>query len=312
MSVIQTLDGCKLVSQSSVTIATVCSQTFSRAKSEEEAAEVVVFMNDVFINLTSKGVHTGEKFIGTALYQTVHCSVYQAARKYLESLITSGYFKHGNTRIQECLRSMTASINREYPLMVMNRHERRIAAYSLLTGADTNGQHSHFSFDRAVPMDQSSRRVPYINLLGELGAVRTLWHEFRRLQTAHQDDHSVKTVVEGFLRTLRNIHSGHLSLPGEALKDSTGNYEQDCQFDLVTIMQSSWNATTPNRKVPVFDLDIDRDSPFNGKYQGNRKWAYAQIDPGLRDDIIRAFNVPQIDLSMNALQGILSKWLKQN
>lgn len=90
----------------------------------------------------------------------------------------------------------------------------------------------------------------FIHILGELGALRTLWHFFQRapriLQNSNDGSGRGENGLEeihghfakAFLRTARRVQNGQISIEKMKLAEATNNVEGDCRLDLETIFKS--------------------------------------------------------------------------
>ncbi|ORY69534.1 uncharacterized protein BCR38DRAFT_480720 [Pseudomassariella vexata] len=349
----QTTEGSKLAASKGRLLSLACRQR-ARYGTAAEVRDAFVFLNDIFITFVRKGLEFDSILCRTGLMLAMQCSAYASAREYLAyGFPKSTYRPHhhefapNQLELAKCLYRALWSItgdrqqDRDFGVL-LDPKERRIALYNLLTGHDLCGRYVEHSFDTHHHRyrDWKNYAVPYLHILAELGALRTLCHEFsghvagtglreakrwrdaRTQQWAYRDkvpnpvvrvilrrnipQATTDVFVAAVARLLKNIQSGRLLLPESSLASTTGNYEKDCRLDLITIYQSK-----PN--FPETDADYNP-PPDLYEITEKEKAAMAKehsqplaIDAALREEILDAFCLPVVEESVQALLSILFK-----
>ena len=262
LQLMKTPRGCSLASQLSRVLSLILRPWASRAD-PQEVADILALTNNVSYTVASMGLTTHPTFTGLGLSLATKCAAFPAARMYLGFGFKSGQWDTPETQfdLEASLAQLLwlLSSHRRYtndfgPAMQQQVQAARLAAYGLLTGYHVGGQQTGHCYRSTFPSGQY-RVMPYwkhyLHVLGELGAFRTLWHEFQAVIQAQNKVHqSAVSTLHWFhsaiLRAVRKIHSGRIRLEHTTLTEASGDYATDCDLDLRTIMLSS-ESTTPLR-----------------------------------------------------------------
>lgn len=319
--VLETAGGSQLISQSSGKIGEVCSRQ-ANVPDPELVMEVLALVNDVHMSLAAQGLHVDDQLKNAGLLLAVRCSALAAARNYLATDTEVGATKvHQINELDKSLHrllwSITAQNEDDQDVgLTWELSQRRVAVFGLVTGQDISGHHFPRSFRTMLHSISSTGHEslkPFIHILGELGALRTMWYEFQRL--SELDDRTFSVFANEFaaalMRTRHNIQNGRILLPalglagGIVVKAATGIFEDDCRLDLNSIIQPPKNSPTPKaplHALPPYRLTNNHELPPN---------LYTGFEPDkiggseLQGRIMDAFSQPRIDDAMSALQVIL-------
>ncbi|KAH8195755.1 hypothetical protein TruAng_010083 [Truncatella angustata] len=306
-------NGAQLVSKLSGEIGETSLELAHREQSvslqSDLASEALVFCNDVVLNLLEQGLPVEKRLWVPGLHLAVANSAFSAARMYLAAGLRSGSsIRDMDDSLLGVLDSLIDSLKAidtshgHTPLgPVLSPPQRRAAIFSFLTGSQINGRHSPFSIHSMMQSLESSDYKAfsrYVELLGELGALRTLWHIYQQLARTLQPESSGRPslnehvgmppsipdrVVNAFLRIARNVTAGHISPRNYRQENLSGKFEEDCQKDLETISRAA---------VPWY---------------GGRQPVEVTPDPLFVQKVYKAFGNPQITESMRMLRRLLGE-----
>ncbi|ETS85722.1 hypothetical protein PFICI_03747 [Pestalotiopsis fici W106-1] len=247
-----TVYGSELVSKQSRQLAETCSRVVGDCQDVSEmdkstALEMLKLCNDLVLHLLKEKLPIDQQLWCLGFELAVRLSAFPAARMYLETGLRLGEQNlHGTNfllrPLQALLRSMESSPSGHHA-----------AIFGLLTGQDLSGHQSPFSVQSMIesikPSDPAIYQT-YIHILGELGALRTLWHLFHQLPRLldTRNDGTSQIVpdlkefndqfVYAFLRSSRHVGNNRISVRDMRLAETTGNYIHDCELDLQTIFRS--------------------------------------------------------------------------
>lgn len=260
LQLMKTRPGCLVASQLSPVLSRVLRRCAARAK-PQEVADILALTNNVSYALTSMRVTTDPTFTGLGLSLAMKCAAFPAARMYLENGLKSGQWDMPETQFDLdtslaqllwLLSSYHRYTNDSGIALQQQVQAARLAAYGLLTGYHVGGQLTGHCYRSTFPSGQS-RVMPYwkhyLHVLGELGAFRTLWHEFQAVMRAPNKVHPSVVSTEhlfysAILRAVRNIQSRRISFKCTSLTEASGDYSTDCELDLRTIMLSYEGTTS--------------------------------------------------------------------
>ncbi|KAI1857620.1 uncharacterized protein JN550_013132 [Neoarthrinium moseri] len=313
--------------------------------------DVLAFSNNVFLNLSSRGLPVGERFKDFALPLAVQCSALSVARMYLAPEPEA----HGPglsliNRLANALEAIsesfdTASAGRNDPATLADIQRRRVEVFGFLTGTDISGQVSPFSLRHMVQdikctstadlvvMDSGRTALKhFIHILGELGALRTLWYTNQWLSapTAARSSDNTQTdgntssntsskpgedkadsgslvgseeFVHALVRTLNAILSHRISLTAFDQGSATGILEEDLLLDLRAI-----GLSTKSHSVSHLGASHSRDNTPMADY-------LAREDSSFRRGVLDAFSKPTIEGFMEAVWTVLKQeatWQKRH
>ncbi|KAK9774297.1 hypothetical protein AB5N19_06645 [Seiridium cardinale] len=260
--------------------------------------DLLFLCNNIVMNLLARAMPVKRQLWDFGLNLAVRYSAFSAARMHLAAgLKTDGdtmdmqsYLSRPLTTILRALEAIEQDPMNIGPMDPLSRHPNAI--FSFLTGHDINGHHSLYSVHNSmIPLASSNSGAfhSYIKILGELGALRTLWHVYQRLPQILPENNThnpAAMIARAFSRIVRSAIKGQVSVVRFAHESATGNFEADCQLDLQTIRQS-FRTTT---------------QPFSDR---NPKVVTAIFGTILEKDVLEAFGKADIKQSLAALQELL-------
>ncbi|KAI1766407.1 hypothetical protein GGR53DRAFT_486697 [Hypoxylon sp. FL1150] len=302
-SVMQTPQGCQLVSNCSNTLGQRCTILAKKTP----PIQVLPFLNNLIMNLDSQDLPVSKSIIWYAHLSSLRCGVFSAAQKYMKRMDSDNYALDGE-QVAFTLQAFQESIAPYHPKDTGTRPKvdivhQLLAAYSLLVGCELGGSKSQASLRHIVygHSDTSSGRV--VACLARLGAFRILWYLWHSDYQRAGDDLMISKYttepsdreapldvkkgqwkIEKFARAVHraimanNRFTELADIPGFAR--ATGDYHRDCQLDMEAIIKSADIISTRG----------------DGKSR--------QVDG---KEMIEIFNQSSIQESMMALQSYLSR-----
>lgn len=284
--------------------------------------KTVFMLNNVALALESRGLEMDEALCSLGLVA--------AARDFDEAAISrflmlgvggkAGYFRPGSEKyapaaIQQALdmfiRSLkatdeqeshglqgTAAVRAQLPGAKLSGAVARSTLFSLLTGRQYLGTALQTSF-RSTIGDVSQAYIVYLHLLGELGAARVIWHEWRlfdKLSTRIDKAESLLALKEKLFSSAMtlaapSIRAQALSRAGQLL-EGTGNYIDDSFLDLKVISTKAYYQTgesdQPDELTWTHMIDPESDESF-------------------RRRLVDAIREPDITKSLRASHEVLSE-----
>jgi hypothetical protein len=313
---LETPHGSQLISKLSGELGDKCRQMAYNIEEDSapisaSALELLTFCNDVVLNLMDRKLPIQSQLLRFGLELAVRCSAFPAARLYL----AAGSGLGGKVlRAENCLVVLNIILKSldgiatgsENPASQLSPARYRAAIFSLLTGYDVDGDYSPVSVQSMMhpvqPLDFLAFAA-YIQILGELGALRTLWHIYQQLpeilHAKHNHIDPTKGMVDlekvgyeqfasAFLRVAQNVMDGQISLESLKVAQNTGDFENDCRLDLETVSRS-FKAVSQRSSSRSLGVDA------------------AMIGTVLEEKILGAFAIADIEQSMTALERLLEK-----
>lgn len=271
---------------------------------EDSALGMLQLCNDLVLDLLQKGLPIKHQLWCLGLDLAVRCSAFPAAQIHLEAGLKFGEDLHGQNFLSEPLKTILDSIkpprHGHEPLAPSSSPSGHHAAiFGLLTGQDLSGHHSPISIQSMIEYIQPSDPAIYqsfIHILGELGALRTLWHFFQQapriLQNSNDGSGRVGNGLEeihdhfakAFLETARRVQNGQISIESMKLAEAMNNVEGDCRLDLETIFISFKSDSVSSANLSPLPVDAI---------------------PSEMKEIKEAFGMSDIAVSMQALEALL-------
>lgn len=307
--------------------------------------DMLVFCNDVVLNLLAKGLPVQKQLWSLGYRLAVECSVFSAAQMHLTAAF--GVQRKDSNGIEELRGFLHTTLNsfdgvpnpRNLWPAGSIPHERLAVSFSILGQYYRSGKDNYVSIHsmvQSIAASDYSVLALYVQILGEIGALRTLWHTYQQLSVIlasekeliqpHHRSSGLQSLnsrlfVYAFLRHVQNVTKGHChSVYSIRQEASTGNFEKDCRLD----MQKLQASRTIQQDYPVESREVDKKifraglsapAPFE-----NRKpdASTASLDvlakqdiPVLgslfEDEIIKAFRNSDIKQSMIQLDGLLKR-----
>ena len=187
------------------------------------------------------------------------------------------------------------------------------AIYGLLTGRElvSTGRGSSSSIQDILVQGRDDIKLletPYLLLLADLGAVRTLWHELHRVVPEGQG-RVVSSAMSCALRlVLRNLQLGHVQFSPDSpsITQATGRYDDDCALDLESIAMASY---TPDEAFPYSGdtIALYASSPVAGMDYRATRMKDRGLTEAMGERIIHAFSEPDIERSMKSIQELIEE-----
>ncbi|KAI6090450.1 hypothetical protein F4821DRAFT_229371 [Hypoxylon rubiginosum] len=319
-NVIQTPQGCQLVSNCSKTLGQACKALAKKTP----PTRMLPFLNNLIMNLDSRGLPISNLVFWCAHLSSLQCSVFSTAQKYLKRMHNHNpsFERSQVARTLEVLEKSMAPDNLGDAETRPKAHttHQLLAVYSLLTGRVLGGGELQPSLADIMLECNRFRMATHLNCLARLGAFRTLWHIWhsdcehfeRYFLVTHQKDAprsnspgtaekssnmveppdgeappgSKKIIpkAEAFACAIHEAimtNNRFAELAGTSdFARATGEYYEDCQLDMETIISSA---------------DI---------ISAQREGQNAQVGG---EEISEIFSEKSIQKSMMALQSYLSR-----
>ncbi|KAF7527882.1 hypothetical protein G7054_g10335 [Neopestalotiopsis clavispora] len=303
--------GSQLVSKQSRFLGETCSRVLEECKDVTDmdrpaALELLMLCNDLVMRLLKEDLPIDQHLWCLGFELAVRFSVFPAARMYLEAGSRFGKQNlHGENFLLRLLKAILNSVESSQQGAVhldsaSSPSGHNAAIFGLLTGQDLGGHQSPVSvqsmIDPAQPSDSAVCHT-YMHILGELGAVRTLWHTFQELprivrarhsgpgQGVPEMDQLYDQFVHAFLRIAQNVKNDRISIRDMRLAETTGSYVDDCKLDLQAIFRVSDSNADSSAKLPGFPR--------------------TSTSFAMKKAILEAFRITDIAVSMKAIQRLI-------
>ncbi len=308
--------GCDTVSRCAVAISRQLSP-FLQGPEEEHVVAVLKLVNNATLNLESRNLSIGQPLCYVGLLASSKAFQLPAVQRYLRIGLDADYFHmKDNTPVPAAAEPLTESLSAilkslqtppqqgksDRPNRLARPAGTRSAVFGLLTGGSltASARQPSVRSTMAGPESFTAARHVYLALLGELGALRTLWHEchwvsdgqpWRKVDT----DALATAVVRYALDKKRDQHMPQNAAYGWT---ATGRYEEDVLLDLQSI--SSRDAVRP-RSAAGTPLDLQEHATAELLAIPGAVLA----DGGFRAAVARAFDRDQIRDAMEDLQTLV-------
>lgn len=193
-------------------IRTACERILSGSSSSRSLRlEVLTFLGNLSERLYSLGTCLGPDLCGLALKLAAEAGSVVAASAWLQRCHDHGVEQISMCDIQSTLRFLRSLQSDEHLMSKSQITEQRQRLLRLLTGIDDSGQSVPASLRSFVVLwEQQKKKKPgseaqelfagYMELLGHLGAARTIWAEWRELPGSLRRDNVASLVFGTALR----------------------------------------------------------------------------------------------------------------
>ncbi|KAI1450790.1 hypothetical protein F5Y02DRAFT_365867 [Annulohypoxylon stygium] len=248
----RTLDGSKLVSESSPVLGAMC----EKISASVQPARLLSFLNNVVINLSSRDLPISPVLIRCAYQVSCDCRSLPMLQKYLGMLRNGEYRKEElepGPRFFRALRTFQQIM--KFPVNPgEDRTHLLLSIYGLLTGRLPGEDIPQPSFFDFIPYFNRTQFTGYLALLARLGAFRSMWHIWHTYpeivihkQASSDPSREVKTIpfpkdraFNQAILTAAQVNSRFpetLRTPGFA--DVCVERVQNCEIELRTIITSA-------------------------------------------------------------------------
>ncbi|TPX10868.1 uncharacterized protein E0L32_008257 [Thyridium curvatum] len=317
---LQTSDGCLLLSRCARDVRQRLA-VFLEDKSKDYVSKILVLLNNISSTFAAKSVPLPLPLCGIGLQAASIAGELAAVQRYLGTALEEGI----NGQAKERRTTATRVVGPALETLLRNTRDRdpsalqaackgtRTDLYTLLTGRSLSGCAIKPSFRATLwPLNYgSSVYAPYLALLGELGAVRTLWHEYRRMPArvkavgneAHQQ--RLDVLVAAVLRHAEPLTEGSATdeqgvfMCGDESSDSKLDLQRLSMRDQQDASRSLAPGTLLTLRTPVREAAPTLPDP--------------RADQQFRDGVQHAFEQPQANVAMEALTSLcaspyVDKW----
>lgn len=351
---LDTPNGSLLVSKLSGELGGKCSSFHTAHEFQETTAahntsalDLLGFCNDVVHNLSDKCLPVGNQLWTLGFHVALRCSAFSAARMHLAAGLNSE--RQDSSTLHEVKAFLCSLLDwldgteghrNLWSSSVLPSQERLAAIFSLLTGYDPGRNSSNASIHSIMEWIAATDYMvfsTYVQILGEIGALRTLWYTYQLLSkvstkmggSSHpghcnnpgSEDPGGRLFIHAFLRHLQNTVHGYASLRvSRHHKIASGVFVEDIQWDSQTIKAFRASRQAPPTNQRRVDKRVFRVRLRTASHEKNQN---SEVQPpGVNrheqqdilelgsiygEEIITAFGIPNIQHSLTALYGILER-----
>lgn len=298
----QTETGCRAVSFAGTDIV----DTISAISAESEMASILAFINNLMHVLNSHEVEIGRALWLRGLQSASLLMQLPALQQYLTYGNAAGYFT-GNDEgssfdwhiLTWCLRNILQLMKDANLDENANWAASRAEIFTLLTGQAGVDVASGWCFEEAfqqhdVPVEFYDT---FINILTELGCLRTIWHWAQRTILTDKSEESLVSASSllcyGIYRYILNQNPDHVR-SGKLNHTATGQYYTDCILDCQELAYMD---------KPVSESRLTERPAFATHWRNPP--AIESIEPEFRSLVLQAFLHTDISLTMENLGLVL-------
>ncbi|KAI0542384.1 hypothetical protein GGR58DRAFT_453702 [Xylaria digitata] len=252
---IQTPEGCQFLSDISDKLHE------SLVAQEVEPIQLLSLLNNVLINFDRCGLHMPNKLYELGIQTSLKCHAIVTTQQYIQ-----GRVKHGdddddliNSILTTLLQTSIASAPLHYHEFQLDASSRLRAVFSLLTGYVPGDDQTTFSLRSLVSPERPHGFRLYIQCLARLGAFRTIWHEWQKIESpSHSRNINVRRdsafkenshFVTAILDSLAKNHDIASLASSPEFTNVTGQFWEDCQLDMLVISRSVKALALPDRRI---------------------------------------------------------------
>ncbi|KAL7626255.1 hypothetical protein AAE478_003025 [Parahypoxylon ruwenzoriense] len=261
-NIIQTPQGCQLVSSCSATLGQVCQDIAQKTVPQQ----MLPFLNNVMINLSSRGLPISAPALWCAYEASLQCRAFSVAQKYMKIIVgTNNQFQ--DAKVLHTLKILQKSISllKSGDAVFHIKEDTAsqfLAIYSLLTGWTLGGQAPQPSLRDFIVYSSGQIFELYIACLAQLGAFRTMWYiwhtDSRDFRDGPVEESSSLGLAIGTGVGLGDERELKAQAFGHAIREATrtgsnladlaqapdfthtaGKYDEDCQLDIEAIIKSA-------------------------------------------------------------------------
>lgn len=264
-------------------IRSTCARILSQDASNRDLyLQTLTFLGNLSERLSSHGAQLGPLLCGLALKLSAEIGSLEALSGWLYRSHHSGS-KH-NLLMEDVLSALTSLqsiLRNEHPVTLQSIEQRQLL-FQLLTGIDENDTMALDSF-RVYSMsflNKSSSGIPshvysaYITLLGQLGAARTLWREWRELPSSiSRDDEVVPAFCSALKQAIRVMPASDGELNPDPSLDECATLDYHAiELQDVAAWRERTDSTAGQVGVNVADCRSVLDLPLGECIKRARLW----------------------------------------
>ncbi|KAI0408548.1 hypothetical protein F4802DRAFT_547868 [Xylaria palmicola] len=224
--------------------------------------QLLSFLNNLLVKLDQHKLKLSPKLYELGIRTSLECQAIATTRQYLERRLTYGSPKDNlvNSILDKLLQtSITSSTSIPHAVQT-DISSRLTMVFSLLTGYVPGEGQPAVSLRSLVNRELPHGFHLYIKCLARLGAYRTIWHEWHRTDFGSRgigsgtQQESASSTEEGhfvaaILEALRQNHRMKEIAGLPVFANVTGNFQEDCQRDMVCISRSADILALPAKSV---------------------------------------------------------------
>ncbi|KAJ8130894.1 hypothetical protein O1611_g2732 [Lasiodiplodia mahajangana] len=249
----KTREGCQMLSEVSSELYVALNRG-----SEDKPIETIALLNNLFIHFDRHGLPTSAELCELGIRASLNCQAIGTAHHYIKRRLEYGHLSDDviGYILEKLLRTSIAS----HPLTdeFSPSHSSRLTTmFSLLTGYIPGEDELTVSLRSLTNRESPHLFHQYIQCLARLGAFRVLWHEWHSITSqcgvgverpdlAHARDiakngHFVTAVLDALVKNTKMTELAN----APEFSDVTGQFQKDCQLDMVAISRSADMLASP-------------------------------------------------------------------
>ena len=260
----QTPFGCWLITKCGERISDLCHKAQEDGTATSE--EILIFLNNLTINLQSRKVDISKALCVGGL-RAASAAVQPTAAAHYISLIRDPGSVLSAEDIQGALGSFLAALSRDHieKYGLGARADIRSEILTLLTGRSLTSYVPQTSLRATIgnTAQFGSAYSSYIVLLGELGALRMLWHEWKQwpgIEGGLTPQSKVPLFADALIQCATSLQHRGAAFDQEGYNTITGDIEQDAALDLKCIRSQDTRAFEGTTATPPPSEFLDRDA----------------------------------------------------
>ncbi|KAF2966844.1 hypothetical protein GQX73_g6683 [Xylaria multiplex] len=252
---IQTPEGCRILSDISDELHR------SLITREVEPIQLLSLLNNILINFDRYGLHMSNKLYELGIQASLKCHAIVATQKYIQRRVKRGDYDDNliNSILTTLLQTSIASASLHHHKFQLDVSSRLRGVFSLLTGYVPGEDQTAFSLRSLVSPERPNGFHLYIQCLARLGAFRTIWHEWQKIDSpSHARNIDVRQdsafkenghFVTAILDSLAKNHDIAGLARSSEFTNVTGQFWEDCQLDMLGISRSAKTLALPDRAI---------------------------------------------------------------
>ncbi|CAJ2509910.1 Uu.00g058100.m01.CDS01 [Anthostomella pinea] len=240
-NVMQTPQGCQLVSDSGSALMSVCNEIAN----DIAPSAILSFLTSLTLSLHHGRYTVPPELLEGGLEASLQCSAFATTQTYLRLSAQAGIelSKGKSAYIISIVKASISSFEPRNTQSMIGHHnaDRLLAVFRLLT--------SHYLGARSKTFSGPGL-WEYVSCLAQLGAFRTMWHDFQRRRISKTGHISIghhataqTPIVEAYMDAIHeacrtsNGVANFISSPDFMI--ASGEYEEDCRLDMEDIRKSA-------------------------------------------------------------------------
>ncbi|KAI1502281.1 hypothetical protein F5X99DRAFT_408233 [Biscogniauxia marginata] len=261
---LQTPEGCQLVSQSASTLVSVCKDSLNQVA----PLHVLSFLNDLTLNLSERGQQIPADILECGLETSLQCRAFETAQMYLKFLLEANHILP-NPAILHILRTLRDfvtpdDIETTESSFQNNSANQYLAVFSLLTGRVFGEESTQPSLRDTLCHSIGESYQIYLECLAQLGAFRTMWHEWQLDMAPTQPTHPKVEYSTQEKRLVETPGDGPPSIEiiesrtEDGLGERKGTAKQEAFTKAIHFAISTSNRVKNLAKLPDFAVATGR------------------------------------------------------